>query len=166
MSQGTLDMYKASAGSGKTHTLTHKYISFLTGQGAAPDAYKHILAVTFTNKATEEMKRRIVKTLHEMSATSEKARNALTAILHDYSNFQVSTIDKFFQQIFRSFARELGSFSNYRVELRDEDVLTRVIDQILSGLDDADSETSKAAYDTLNDFALDQLRWLHVMLHQ
>lgn len=159
MSQGTLDIYKASAGSGKTHTLTHKYISFLTGQGAAPDAYKHILAVTFTNKATEEMKRRIVKTLHEMSATSEKARNALTAILHDYSNFQVSTIDKFFQQIFRSFARELGSFSNYRVELRDEDVLTRVIDQILSGLDDVDSETSKAAYDTLNGFALDQLRY-------
>ena len=61
MNQGKLDIYKASAGSGKTHTLTHKYISFLTAPDAAPDAYKHILAVTFTNKATEEMKRRIVK---------------------------------------------------------------------------------------------------------
>ena len=159
MNQGKLDIYKASAGSGKTHTLTHKYISFLTSQQAPPDAYKHILAVTFTNKATEEMKRRIVATLHAMSATNPKAKQALTAILHDYSNFQVSTIDKFFQQIFRSFARELGSFANYRVELRDEEVLGRVIDRMLSALDDEDSAAAPAAYATLNDFALEQLRY-------
>ena len=72
MNQGKLDIYKASAGSGKTHTLTHKYISFLTAPDAAPDAYKHILAVTFTNKATEEMKRRIVNTLYELSQGKSK----------------------------------------------------------------------------------------------
>ncbi len=175
MNQGKLDIYKASAGSGKTHTLTHKYISFLTAPDAAPDAYKHILAVTFTNKATEEMKRRIVTTLYDLSrgkskeldgkspeesaAIQAKAGRALTAILHDYSNFQVSTIDKFFQQIFRSFARELGSFSNYRVELREDEVLARVIDQVLSSLDDADGGATQAAYDDINGFALNQLRY-------
>ena len=67
MGNGQLDIYKASAGSGKTHKLTHKYISFLLADKAERDAYKHILAVTFTNKATEEMKSRIVKTLYELS---------------------------------------------------------------------------------------------------
>ncbi|MBR5034227.1 MAG: UvrD-helicase domain-containing protein [Bacteroidales bacterium] len=173
MSHGQLDIYKASAGSGKTHTLTHKYISFLLADGAEKDAYKHILAVTFTNKATEEMKSRIVKTLHELSqgkgeelegldpgekaGVMARAKAALTAILHDYSNFQVCTIDRFFQQIFRSFARELGSFSNYRVELRDDDVLTHVVDEMLSGLDD-DSVPEKS-FDIINKFALDQLRY-------
>ncbi len=174
MSNGQLDMYKASAGSGKTHRLTHKYISFLLAPDAERDAYKHILAVTFTNKATEEMKSRIVKTLHELSqgkgeelegkspgeaaAIQKKAREALTAILHDYSNFQVCTIDKFFQQIFRSFARELGSFSNYRVELRDDDVLAHVVDELLSGLDGDDAGGDRV-FDIINRFAVDQLRY-------
>ena len=173
MSHGQLDIYKASAGSGKTHTLTHKYISFLLADGAEKDAYKHILAVTFTNKATEEMKSRIMKTLYELSqgkgeelegldpgekaGVMARAKAALTAILHDYSNFQVCTIDRFFQQIFRSFARELGSFSNYRVELRDDDVLTHVVDDMLSGLDD-DAAPEKS-FDIINKFALDQLRY-------
>ena len=175
MAQGTLDIYKASAGSGKTHTLTHKYISFLLDDKSGKEAYKHILAVTFTNKATEEMKRRIVKTLYELSqgkgdelkgkspeevaVICRRAKDALTAILHDYSNFQVSTIDRFFQQIFRSFARELGSYTNYRVELRDEDVLTRVVDEMLSGLDDDTGEAGKQAFEIINKFALDQLRY-------
>ncbi len=175
MAQGTLDIFKASAGSGKTHTLTHKYISFLLSDKAAKDAYKHILAVTFTNKATEEMKSRIVNTLYELSqgrgeeldgkspqeaaSIRSRAKEALIAILHDYSNFQVSTIDRFFQQIFRSFARELGSFSNYRVELRDEDVLSRVVDEMLSGLDDDASPESRQAFEIINSFALDQLRY-------
>lgn len=174
MSNGQLDIYKASAGSGKTHRLTHKYISFLLAPDAERDAYKHILAVTFTNKATEEMKSRIVKTLHELSqgkgeefkgksieeaaAIQKKAKEALTAILHDYSNFQVCTIDKFFQQIFRSFARELGSFSNYRVELRDDDVLAHVVDELLSGLDSGDAGGERV-FDIINRFAVDQLRY-------
>lgn len=174
MANGQLDIYKASAGSGKTHKLTHKYISFLLDSRSEKDAYKHILAVTFTNKATEEMKSRIVKTLYglahgsgeefeglgaeQAAAVREKAGAALTAILHDYSNFQVTTIDKFFQQIFRSFARELGSFSNYRVELRDNDVLAHVVDDLLSGMDD-ESRSGEAIFDIVNRFAVDQLRY-------
>jgi len=170
---GTLDIFKASAGSGKTHKLTHKYISFLLGDKAKDDAYKHILAVTFTNKATEEMKSRIVKALYKLSegegeecekksedeiaVIKKQARNALTAILHDYSNFQVCTIDKFFQQIFRSFARELGSFSNYRVELSNDDVLSHVVDELLSGLDDPC--VGNQVFDIINKFAEDQLRY-------
>ena len=175
MGKGQLDIYKASAGSGKTHTLTHKYLSFLLADKAPADAYRHILAVTFTNKATEEMKNRIVKTLYEISQgkgdalkgkgvgeaakIQARAKAALTSILHDYSNFQVCTIDRFFQHIFRSFARELGSFSNYRVELQTEDVLARVLDEMLSGLDAQDSGEASRVFRNVNDFALDQLRY-------
>ncbi len=189
-----LDIYKASAGSGKTFTLVHRYIEFLLGDNSINgprgrqrnDAFRHILAVTFTNKATDEMKSRIVKTLYKLAAGNEKAladylsvgdcaklpglaatdiakvqqksREALVAILHDYSNFQVSTIDKFFQQIFRAFARELGSFSNYRVEIHGDDVLSRVIDELLSSLDGDDSRAA-AAFEVMNTFALNQLEY-------
>jgi len=175
MTKGKLNIYKASAGSGKTHTLTHKYISFLLSDNAGKDAYKHILAVTFTNKATEEMKSRIVKTLYDLSKGDgdeleglsgpdaakviARSKEALISILHDYSNFQVSTIDKFFQQIFRSFARELGSFSNYRVELRDDEVLAHVIDEMLSQLDNESDPANAAIFEVLNTFALGQLRY-------
>ena len=175
MKNGLLDIYKASAGSGKTYTLTHKYLSYLLDPSAAKDAYKHILAVTFTNKATEEMKGRIVAALYDLSrgcgdilkgkSHAEKARlqarakECLTAILHDYSNFQVSTIDKFFQQIFRAFARELGSFSNYRVELRDVEVLSRAVDEMLSGLDNCDPQKAAEVFGSINAFALEQLRY-------
>ena len=185
-----LDIYKASAGSGKTFTLVHRYIEFLLGakgQEGKSDAYRHILAVTFTNKATDEMKGRIVRTLHKMAGGDEKeladyltggdkaalralpdadiakvqdgAREALVAILHDYSNFQVSTIDKFFQQIFRAFARELGSFSNYRVEIHGDDVLSRVIDELLSSLDAEDAQVAATVFEVMNSFALNQLEF-------
>ena len=173
--KGVLDIYKASAGSGKTHTLAHKYIDILLSADADTESYKHILAVTFTNKATEEMKSRIVSILYNLSQgkgeelerlsgaeaakVSARAKTILTAILHDYSNFQVTTIDKFFQQIFRSFARELGRFSNYRVELSDEDVLSHAIDEMLSGLDDDASPDAERIYKIINGFALDQWRY-------
>ena len=175
MEKGQLDIYKASAGSGKTHTLAHKYIDILLSKNADTEAYKHILAVTFTNKATEEMKGRIVSILYKLSQgkgeeleklspaeaaeVKARAKTILTAILHDYSNFQVTTIDKFFQQIFRSFARELGSFTNYRVELSDEDVLTHAIDEMLSRLDDASAPDAETIFKIINSFALDQWRY-------
>ena len=173
--KGILDIYKASAGSGKTHTLAHKYVDILLQAKADTEAYKHILAVTFTNKATEEMKSRIVSILYDLSQgkgqelegldaagaakVSARAKTILTSILHDYSNFQVTTIDKFFQQIFRSFARELGRYSNYRVELSDEDVLAHAIDEMLSGLDEAGSAEADKIYEIVNGFALDQWRY-------
>ncbi|MDD3201855.1 MAG: UvrD-helicase domain-containing protein, partial [Bacteroidales bacterium] len=106
-----LNVFTASAGSGKTHSLTQEYIKLLM---KSDDAYKHILAVTFTNKATDEMKSRVIETLFELSkqqtAEGYRAKRVLTCILHDYSAFSVSTIDRFFQTAMRAFAREIGQY--------------------------------------------------------
>lgn len=143
-----LTIYKASAGSGKTFKLTEQYLIMLIKQ---PSAYKHILAVTFTNKATGEMKNRIVnelnllskgenskhlKTLREILKLSqlqieERATSALRYILHDYSRFSVSTIDHFFQRVIRTFAREMGLQSGYTLETDETEILNYVIDQLL-----------------------------------
>ena len=130
-----MKILKASAGSGKTFSLTREYIRMLLTSDEK-DAYKHILAVTFTNKATDEMKRRILKELHVLAthpdrspyinafvpsviATSNelktKAQRLLVSIVNDYSAFAVSTIDKFFQQTLRAFSREIGQFTSYQV---------------------------------------------------
>jgi len=132
---------KASAGSGKTHRLTGEYLHLLF---AKPNNHRHILAVTFTNKATDEMKSRIVEELYRLASggTSTflndltqsfllneaqargRARSILEAILHDYSAFSVSTIDRFFQQTLRAFTRESGLTGGYAVELDEESLLT------------------------------------------
>ena len=147
-----LHVIKASAGSGKTHRLTGEYLRLLF---STPHAYRHILAVTFTNKATEEMKSRIVEELHRLSegeksdylkALSEEfrlsetqvrqqARHILETILHDYSAFAISTIDKFFQQTMRAFTREMGLSGGYNVEVDDSAYLPEVIDTMLFELD-------------------------------
>lgn len=147
-----LHIYKASAGSGKTHRLTGEYLRLLYG---GENNYRHILAVTFTNKATDEMKSRIVKELHhlatnqesgylddlmkefEMDETSirQKAKNLLETILHDYSAFSVSTIDRFFQQTVRAFTREIGLAGNYNIELDQTTLLNEAIDLLIAELD-------------------------------
>ena len=132
-----LKIMKASAGSGKTYSLTRTYISLLL-RNDDRYAYRHILAVTFTNKAPDEMKSRILKELHIMATDpqkssykkdfvpsvfpsvdlmQQKAKRVLHDILHDYSAFAVSTIDKFFQQTLKAFSREIGQFASYQVEL-------------------------------------------------
>jgi ATP-dependent exoDNAse (exonuclease V) beta subunit len=146
-----LKIMKASAGSGKTYNLAKTYISLLL-KNDDRYAYKHILAVTFTNKATEEMKSRILKELHTLAATpdkspylkdfiksmgkskdelSAKAQSVLRDILHDYSAFAVSTIDKFFQQTLRAFAREIGQFASYQVELDKDSLIAESVDRVL-----------------------------------
>ena len=121
-----LFVYKASAGSGKTFTLAVEYIKLLI---ANPTAYRNILAVTFTNKATTEMKERILGQLFGIAIgdaasdaylnvvsnglglspeeVRDKARRALSLLIHDYSRFRVETIDSFFQSVMRNLAREL-----------------------------------------------------------
>lgn len=147
-----LTIYRASAGAGKTHRLTGEYLLLLFSQ---PGAYRRILAVTFTNKATDEMKSRIVEELYHL-ASGEKsdyipllvsaysltekevrhqARKILIAILHDYSAFNISTIDRFFQQTMRAFTREIGLQGGYGIEMDQELVLTEAIDRLLSELD-------------------------------
>ncbi len=143
-----LKVIKASAGSGKTFNLTSEYLRYLFSDN---DAFMHILAVTFTNKATEEMKTRIIQELYSlamgkptpqlnrlMEATGyaegfirTKSHSILKKILHSYSQFFVSTIDSFFQRIIRSFTRELGIQEGYAIELDTESVLVEAIDQLL-----------------------------------
>ena len=128
-----MNIIKASAGSGKTYRLSHTYIDYLLASGD-PWAYRHLLAVTFTNKATAEMKARILKDLAAAAKTDPKARHYLVSILHDYSAFGVCTIDRFFQQTLRAFARELGQFSSYQVELDRESLVREAMDRVLDGL--------------------------------
>ncbi|SEG14031.1 UvrD-helicase domain-containing protein [Parabacteroides chinchillae] len=152
-----LTVYKASAGAGKTHKLTGEYLLLLFTQ---PGAYKRILAVTFTNKATDEMKNRIVEELYNlasgnksdyvsllMSANSltekqvrQQARRILILILHDYSAFNISTIDRFFQQTMRAFTREIGLQGGYGIEMDQELVLAESVDKLLADLEKPESK--------------------------
>ncbi len=127
-----LKIIKASAGSGKTHALTSEYLRLLT---LRERAYRNILAVTFTNKATDEMKRRVVETLHKDSFKNIRSRERLIEILHDYSSFSISTIDRFFQQTMRAFAREIGRNSAYGVELNQDGVIKQAVDNMIMSLD-------------------------------
>ncbi|MGE4414535.1 MAG: UvrD-helicase domain-containing protein [Bacteroidales bacterium] len=129
---GQLKLIKASAGSGKTYTLTNEYLELLSKKERA---YRNILAVTFTNKATEEMKRRVVERLYAKSQTDPASAKRLSEILHDYSAFAISTIDRFFQQTMRAFAREIGKNGAYSVELDTAMVLQEAIDNMIYNLD-------------------------------
>lgn len=153
-----IQIMKASAGSGKTYSLARKYISLLLGSKDRY-AYRHILAVTFTNKATDEMKSRILKELHIMASDpassdyfdwfvpsvfpsaadmQKKAEAVLHDILHDYSAFAVSTIDRFFQQTLKAFSREIGHFASYQVELDKDSLVAESVDRILDSLTEED----------------------------
>lgn len=132
-----VELIKASAGAGKTHFLTDRYIELLLD--GKEDSYKHILAVTFTNKATEEMKSKIVDKLSQIAADSGdprsgKAKVRLTRILHDYSGFSICTIDSFFQIVMRAFAREIGQYASYRVELDEKAVISQAVDMMMDSL--------------------------------
>lgn len=138
-----LNIYSASAGAGKTYTLTQEYLKLVF---KSPYNYKRILAVTFTNKATEEMKSRIIESLAELASGSQKdhyevlskhcgkegavfqllAKDILSNILHDYSHFAVTTIDSFFQRVLKGFVKELGVHGGFNVELNQEKVIESV----------------------------------------
>ena len=133
-----MKIIKASAGSGKTYRLSHTYIDSLLSSDD-PFAYRHLLAVTFTNKATAEMKERILKDLREAARTDPRARHYLVRILHDYGAFGVSTIDRFFQQTLRAFSREIGQFSSYQVQLDREQLVGESVDMVLDGLEEGDT---------------------------
>ena len=156
----TLTVYKASAGSGKTFTLAVQYIKHLIGEESG-NAYSHILAVTFTNKATAEMKDRILQQLfgiwkgipssegylhvlqQEMRTDGieipeedirRRAGRALCRILHDYDRFRVETIDAFFQSVVKNLAHELNLNANLKVDLNDGEVLDAAVDRIMERL--------------------------------
>ncbi|MGQ8335038.1 UvrD-helicase domain-containing protein [Sunxiuqinia sp. A32] len=148
-----LQVYKASAGSGKTFRLAVEYLKIiLSGEWN----YKNVLAVTFTNKATAEMKQRVVQELYELAngkktayldvlvdelnlqemEIANRAKKSLKHILHDYSRFSVSTIDSFFQRVIKAFNRELGINTAYQVDLEEDLILEEAVDQLLLSIDE------------------------------
>jgi ATP-dependent exoDNAse (exonuclease V) beta subunit len=152
-----LTIYSASAGTGKTHTLTGEYLSLLF---KGKEQHRRILAVTFTNKATAEMKNRIVEELFRLAdnrpsdyipllsdnsrkdetTLRDQARKILINLLHDYSTFNISTIDHFFQHTIRAFTREIGLQGNYRIELDENRMLEETVENMLSELEKSENE--------------------------
>ena len=148
-----LTVYKASAGSGKTFTLAIEYIKLLV---CNPISYRNTLAVTFTNKATEEMKMRILSQLYGIwkllpdsedytekitkdldvsrEFASQRAGVALSYLIHDYSNFKVETIDAFFQSVLRNLAKELELTANLKIGLNDKQVEEQAVDRLIENL--------------------------------
>lgn len=157
----------ASAGSGKTYQLAYKYVRDVIEN---PTTFRNILAVTFTNKATEEMKSRILKEIHQLASDKQsdytvrlcnelsldehtvrqRAREVRSSILHNYSHFSVLTIDTFFQRILRAFIKELGIDLNFSIELDGNTLLNQSTDALI------------------NDIAInrDLQRWLTDFMHE
>ena len=173
-------VYKASAGSGKTFTLAVEYIKHLI---LNPRAYQQILAVTFTNKATAEMKERILQQLYgiwvsdpasepylnriredlQRKSLSEDdirlaAGTALQYMLHDYSRFRVETIDSFFQSVMRNLARELELSPNLNIELNNTEVLSDAVDSLIEKLTPS-SPVLAWLLDYINERIADDKRW-------
>ena len=152
-----LTVYKASAGSGKTFTLAVEYIKLLVQN---PTSFRNILAVTFTNKATEEMKMRILSQLYGIAhhlpdsdnylqrivedtgftpeVVCQRAGEALHLLLHNYNYFRVETIDSFFQSVLRNLARELDLTANLRISLNDSQVEEQAVDLMIDSLTHTD----------------------------
>lgn len=172
----TLKVYKSSAGSGKTTTLTLEYLKLTLGK---PESYKHILALTFTNKAAQEMKERILdflgqliqlklqkddpyfldtllqdipkyKSVLESKGMLEARRmiqnDALILhknLIHNYSEYAVSTLDSFTNRIIRSFSHDLGLSFNYQVELNSDQMLKDAVEELVSRIDNKEELITK-----------------------
>lgn len=169
-------VYRSSAGSGKTYTLVKEFIKLLITANNT-DYFKHILAITFTNKASAEMKDRILDALKEFTSNIEKSdktlrllkaieeetgvsqtliieksKAILKSILHQYSDFSISTIDKFTHRIVRTFARDLHLPLNFEVYIDKEDILEQAVDLLLDQIGE-DAHITK----TLTDFAYSRI---------
>ncbi|MAX69642.1 MAG: DNA helicase UvrD, partial [Flavobacteriaceae bacterium] len=155
MSNSAYKIYNASAGSGKTFTLTKSYLKLLV-QSNNLDRFKTILAITFTNKAVGEMKERIIDMLKLFSSDKSltephpmfeaicnelfispeklhsKSKLILKHIVHDYGGFDVSTIDGFTHRIIRTFAYDLNLPVNFEVELDQDQLLNEAVDRLIS----------------------------------
>lgn len=158
-----LTLYNSSAGSGKTYTLVKEYLKkALNDEQIGANYYKHILAVTFTNKAATEMKERVIKALKEISSKQplngttaflltdllkpktegglgvakstieNKCHVVLRSILHNYNDLAISTIDKFTHKIIRTFANDLHLPLNFEINLDEKEILSKAIDLLIA----------------------------------
>jgi ATP-dependent exoDNAse (exonuclease V) beta subunit len=150
-----LIVYRASAGSGKTYRLAAEYLKQVIKN---PESYKNILAVTFTNKATNEMKSRILDELFNISQgkksdmvdeiskvlslseiqITQRATQALSMILHDYSRFSISTIDSFVQRVIQALLWEIGEQGGVDIKLDTQPVLEQAADNLIDSASDVD----------------------------
>jgi len=160
----SITIYKASAGSGKTYSLSLEYLKTLKDYGSSKDVsfLRKILAITFTNKAAFEMKDRIVLFLKDISAqnqrgkklselsgiTPEQAENLLKQILVNYEDFQIKTIDSFLLNLYKAVAYELNLTSDFQIKEFLED---RVIEKVLESLFDR-AEKEPQVYQFLEKF--------------
>ena len=177
----SFSIYNASAGSGKTYTLSKEYIKILL-QSPANDAYRKILAITFTNKAVEEMKSRIIFYLLEFSkdTTSEKASDLLKeivketslsiatikdkskviikSIIHNYTAFDISTIDRFTLKIIKSFSNELNIPLDFDISLETDLLMQEAIETVISKAGE-DEELTKLLLDFSRNKTDDDKNW-------
>ena len=147
-------IYDASAGSGKTFTLVKEYLKLLLAVEGGQN-FRKILAITFTNKAVNEMKHRILECLHSFSVPSEatrknelflqlvqelklspevlhqRSKRTLREILHNYAFFDISTIDKFNHRLIKTFAKDLKIPQNFEVILDTELLLSEGVDRLI-----------------------------------
>lgn len=181
MEKHAFEIYNASAGSGKTYTLVKEYLKILL-RSKRDDAYKNILAITFTNKAVEEMKSRIVSTLEEFSKEhpnvkntpmlldivsqtgmnpkeiQEKSKRIIKKIIHNYASFDISTIDKFTHRVIRSFALDLGLPLSFEVSLDTENLLSEAVDSVIAQAGE-DENLTKLLVDFATEKADDDKSW-------
>lgn len=155
MTKPAFSIYDASAGSGKTYTLVKEYLKIIL-LSKKQDAYRNILAITFTNKAVHEMKSRVVESLSEFAKDTpsekalnlmqvihsetgislfdikEKAKSIIKNLIHNYAAFDISTIDKFTHKVIRAFAHDLNLPITFDVSLDTENLLTEAVDAIIA----------------------------------
>ena len=166
-------VFQASAGAGKTFTLIKEYLKLCLKNEVAVANFKHILAITFTNAAANEMKAKIVKTLCEIIDSTEldpksmeailmeeleisdeelkrNAQRLMTCIMHDYSSFCVSTIDAFVQKLSRSFAHDLGLPNKYTVSIDTEEVADTITENLGLRISDKDDFLTRLLIDFSN----------------
>lgn len=192
MTAKNFTVYKSSAGSGKTFTLVKEYLALaLADSQNPPQAYKHILAITFTNKAAAEMKERVGKALKELSEEDystlsagtktllaalkehvklntvqqlndelirKRARQVLTSILHNYSDFAIGTIDSFVHRVVRTFAFDLKIPMSFEIEMDDERLLSKAIDLLIAQIGN-DERLTKALIEFTESKTDDEKSW-------
>lgn len=175
-------VYRSSAGSGKTYTLVKAYLRIALGSERT-EAYRNILAITFTNKAANEMKERVIKAMQALGGKEpptgghaqllvqlcselslpeevlqERASKVLESLLHNYSDFSVSTIDKFIHRVVRTFAHDLDIPYNFEVELDASNLLSKAIDLLISRIGD-DPQLTRALVEFTESKADDEKSW-------
>jgi len=170
----SFSVYNASAGSGKTHTLVKEYLKIVL-EDRSDDAYRKILAITFTNKAVAEMKNRILSCLYAFSQDEtepkfqsmlnqlvqetglkeeeikKKSERIMKHIIHNYASFDISTIDKFTHRVIRSFAFDLNLPMSFEVSLDSDELLQEAVDSVIAKAG-TDEELTKG----LIDFSIDK----------